>query len=104
MEDDPFREIPGESWADSQKRFDEYWARKMESLKAMPEEIAQAAAQIHKDCEEVRNIVMSKPKSERETYIGDAVMEPGFSLELPVFLERQWLNEKSLSGSLSKSA
>ena len=104
MEQDPFCEIPGESWAESQKRFDEYWAREMKELRAIPEEIAKAAAQIHEDCEEVRNIIMSKPKSEREAYIGDAIMEPGFSLELPVFLERQWLNEKSLSGSFSKSA
>lgn len=104
MEQDPFCEIPGESWAESQKRFDEYWAREMEELRAMPEEIAKAAAQIHEDCEEVRNHVMSKPKSEREAYIGDAIMEPGFSLELPGFLERQCVNQKSLSGSLSKSA
>ena len=104
MEQDPFCEIPGESWAEFQKRFDEYWARKMESLKAMPEEIAQAAAQIHEDCEEVGNHVMSLPKSEREAYIGDAIMEPGFSLELPGFLERQCVNQKSLSGSLSNSA
>ena len=92
MEDDPFREIPGESWADSQKRLDEYWAREMEELRAIPEEIAKAAAQIHEDCEEVRNHVMSLPESKREAYIGDAVMESGFSLELPGFLERQWLN------------
>ena len=92
MEHDPFCEIPGESWAESQKRFDEYWAREMKVLKTMPEEIAQAAAQIHKDCEEVRDYVMSLPKSSREAYIGDAAMEPGFSLELPDFLGRQCVN------------
>lgn len=104
MEQDPFCEIPDESWAESQKRLDEYWAREMKELRAIPEEIAMAAAQIHEDCEEVRNHVMSLPKSEREAYIGDAIMEPGFSLVLPGFLERQCVNQKSLSGSLPKSA
>ena len=99
MEQDPFCEIPGESWAESQKRFDEYWAREMKVLKAMPEEIAQAAAQIHEDCEEVRNIIMNKTKSEREAYIGDAVMEPWFSLELPGFLERQCVSHGGLIGA-----
>ena len=61
--------------------------------------LGKAAAQIHEDCEEVRNIIMSKPKSEREAYIGDAVMEPGFSLELPGFLERQCVSHGGLIGA-----